>query len=77
MGQACSFTHTHTSLQTGATEGMEGRVRERGWGSRLFHNLCVCVCVCVCACVMCMCVYVYVYVYAYVYVCVHVQCMYV
>ena len=39
-----SHTHTHTSLQTAATEGMEGRVRKRGWGSRLFHNLCVCVC---------------------------------
>ena len=37
-------------LKKGATEGMEGRVRERGWGSRLFHNLCVCVCVCVYVC---------------------------
>ena len=25
-------------------------MRERGWGSRLCHNLCVCVCVCVSVC---------------------------
>ena len=46
-------THVHSHTHTRAYRPVQqrewrGRVRERGWGSRLFHNLCVCVCVCVC-----------------------------
>ena len=32
MGHACSFTHIHTSLQTGATEGMERESEREGLG---------------------------------------------
>ena len=58
MGHASSFTHTHTSLQTGATKGMEWESEREGLhGARGYAIICVCVCVCVCV-YMCVCVYV-------------------
>ena len=40
------FIHTHTQAYRPVQQReWRGRVRERGWGSRLCHNLCVCTCV--------------------------------